>query len=79
LLENWPTCPDRHSSPPLHLVVRRWPYDGGLPTRFRTEPYNITPNIKCAITLELPLTLTTLAPKSSLRRPLTLSTALNSL
>jgi len=38
LLENWPTCPDRHSSPPLHLVVRRWPYDGGLPTRFRTEP-----------------------------------------
>jgi len=39
LLENWPTCPDRHSSPPLHLVVRRWPYDGGLPTRFRTEPY----------------------------------------
>jgi len=39
LLENWPTCPDRHSSPPLHLVVRRWPYDGGLPTRFRTEPH----------------------------------------
>jgi len=51
LLENWPTCPDRHSSPPLHLVVRRWPYDGGLSTRFRTEPkiLHVNPGAKLSL------------------------------
>jgi len=38
LPENWPIYPDPHSSPPLYLVIRGWPHDGGLPTRFRTEP-----------------------------------------
>jgi len=38
LPENWPIYPDPHSSPPLYLVIKGWPHDGGLPTRFRTEP-----------------------------------------
>jgi len=41
LPENWPIYPDPHSSPPLYLVIRGWPHDGGLPTRFRTEPKKI--------------------------------------
>jgi len=40
LPENWPIYPGPHSSPPLYLVIRGWPHDGGLPTRFRTEPIN---------------------------------------
>jgi len=41
LPENWPIDPDPHSSPPLYLVIKGWPHDGGLPTRFRTEPVYI--------------------------------------
>jgi len=41
LPENWPIYPDPHSSPPLYLVIKGWPHDGGLPTRFRTEPEEI--------------------------------------
>jgi len=47
LPENWPIYPDPHSSPPLYLVIKGWPHDGGLPTRFRTEPnlLNVMDNI----------------------------------
>jgi len=43
LPENWPIYPGPHSSPPLYLVIRGWPHDGGLPTRFRTEPQGLPP------------------------------------